>query len=353
MEIAIANVTEQRDRNRDLGDVRVGGRNAFGEAGDRHADIGREAAAARFQLQAGKVGVMAGLPQAAAVFRTGRPFEIGTAQIGGNGLYGFGLFLDAARAAVEFEKEGRGLGQGGFAELVDRLQRQGVEQFDTGHGDAQLDGLDHGLYGGFDIRKRADGRGNGLGDRVELDGQLAHDGQGAFGADQEARQVVAGGGFAGAATGFQDAAISEHAARGQHVVLHRAVAHGVGARGTGGGHAAQGRVRTRIDREEQPRAFQGRVQLHPGHAGLHHRIAILGMDGENLVHAGHVQGNAALRGQHMALDRTADAIGNQGNAMLAAQPDHVGDFVGVLNEDHAPREHRHVHRLIASMLQTG
>ena len=108
---------------------------------------------AGLQLQAGEIGVVPGLPQAAAVFRVGRPLEIGTAQFAGDGLHGFRLFGDPGRAAVEFEEQGRRLGQRRLAEQVDGLQRQRVEQFDARHRHAELDGLDDRLHGRIDVGK--------------------------------------------------------------------------------------------------------------------------------------------------------------------------------------------------------
>ena len=69
-----------------------------------HDDGAVDDTAARLQLQAGEVGVVACLPQAAAVFRAGRPGEVGAAEIAGDGLHGFRLLGDRGRAAVEFEK---------------------------------------------------------------------------------------------------------------------------------------------------------------------------------------------------------------------------------------------------------
>ena len=62
MEIAVADMAEQGNWNADLRYVLVGCRDAFGEPGNRYADVGREAAATWLELQAGEIGVMAGLP---------------------------------------------------------------------------------------------------------------------------------------------------------------------------------------------------------------------------------------------------------------------------------------------------
>ena len=97
MEIAVADVTEERDRNADLGDV--GGRfgNALSQPGDGHADIRREATTARLQLQTGKVGIVARLPQPAAILGAGRPFKIGAPEFIGYRLDNLRLLLDASR----------------------------------------------------------------------------------------------------------------------------------------------------------------------------------------------------------------------------------------------------------------
>src|SRR5258706_4992825 len=76
VEIAVADVSHERDR-RDIGFyVLHGFGHAFGQARDRDADVGGYRAGPRAQLQAGEVGVVAGFPELGAILRTRRPDEV-------------------------------------------------------------------------------------------------------------------------------------------------------------------------------------------------------------------------------------------------------------------------------------
>ena len=80
-------------------DAMLAGTDAF------HDDGAVDDTAARLQLQAGEVDIVAGLPQAAAVFRAGRSGEVGAAQFVGDGLHGLRLLGDRGRAAVKIEEQ--------------------------------------------------------------------------------------------------------------------------------------------------------------------------------------------------------------------------------------------------------
>ena len=88
------------------------------------------------------------------------------------------------------------------------------------------------------------------------------DAERALGADEQARQVVAGGGFAHPPAGADHPPVGQSDRQAQHVLAHRAVAHRVGARRAGRAHAADGAGRgAGIDREEQPGVAQMGVEL--------------------------------------------------------------------------------------------
>ena len=75
------------------------------------------------------------------------------------------------------------------------------------------------------------------------------------------------------------------------------------------------------------------------------------MDGDDAVHAGKIERDAAAWRQHVALDRAADAVGDDRHAMLGAQAHDQRDFFGAFGHDHAVRQQRFVHRFVAAMLQ--
>jgi hypothetical protein len=68
-----------------------------------------------------------------------------------------------------------------------------IDQLHAGNGDAGLDGGDGGGAGGFHGRERAHAGGDGFRDAIELEADFGDDAEGAFGADHQAGQVVAGG----------------------------------------------------------------------------------------------------------------------------------------------------------------
>ena len=106
--------------------------------------------------------------------------------------------------------------------------------------------------------RRLDGRERGardddvLGDRVQPQGQLGDHAERALGADEELREVVAGRRLDGAAAGPDDAAAREHDLEREHVGAHAAVADGRRPARVRPRHAAERRVRARVDREEEP-----------------------------------------------------------------------------------------------------
>lgn len=136
------------------------------------------------------------------------------------------------------------------------------------------------------LGKRADGRTHGFGQRVQAHGHFGDHAQRAFAAHHQAREVVARSAFAGARAGANHfAAGGDHFER-QHVFAHGAVAHGVGAAGARGAHAANAGVGAGVDGKEQARVLDGFVELLACDAGLHRHREVVGVDAEHPVHAG-------------------------------------------------------------------
>src|SRR5262249_35705197 len=79
VEVAVADVAEERDRHRRTSYVLRGLDNALGEARDRNADVGRHGARTGAQLQAGEVRLVARGPEAVALLGLGRPLEVHSA----------------------------------------------------------------------------------------------------------------------------------------------------------------------------------------------------------------------------------------------------------------------------------
>ena len=109
MEIAVADMADDRRDQPHLGDVGLGLGDAFGEPRDRHADIGREPARAGPQRQRRPVGVVPRLPEFGPLLGDAGPQERPAAILRGDLAERLGLFGDAGVAAVELDEQARAL----------------------------------------------------------------------------------------------------------------------------------------------------------------------------------------------------------------------------------------------------
>ena len=89
-----------------------------------------------------------------------------------------------------------------------------------------------------------------------------------------------------------------------------------------------------IDREEQAGVAQVRVELLAGDAGLDGGVEILGMDGDDPVHPGEVERDAAGQGGDMTFERGAGTERDHGHAVLRADLDDRRDLFGRLGKRH-------------------
>ena len=87
--------------------------------------------------------------------------------------------------------------------------------------------------------------------------------------------------------------------QGQRVVAHGAVAHGVGAAGARGAHAAQRGIGARVYGKEQARVAHVFVELLARDARLHRDGEVFSVHSQDVVHARDIQADAALHGQQM------------------------------------------------------
>ena len=179
------------------------------------------------------------------------------------------------------------------------------------------------------------------GDRLRNPGEPEHDldddSERAFRADEEMGEVVAGGGLLRPRAGAHERSVGDHHAERQHEVLHRAVAHCIGARGAGRGHAAERGVGARIDGKEEPAVAQVLVELLAGDAGFDDAVEIVGVDGENVVHAREVERDAAVGRIDVAFERRADAERNDRRVVAGAKLDEVDHVLLGLGEHHRVR----------------
>ena len=157
-------------------------------------------------------------------------------------------------------------------------------------------------------------------------------------ADQQPRQVVAGGGLARALRRLDDGAVGHHGGEVQHVLAHGAVAHRIGAGRAGGGHAADGGLLgAGVDGEEQPGIAQVIVELLARDARLHNAVEIALVDGEHPVHAREVDRQASARGVDVALQRGSRAERDDRHAMRAGHAHDLAHLLLVLDPDNRVR----------------
>ena len=340
MEIAIADMPEDGCDQVELGDLTLGGVDAFGQPRDRHADVGGEGRRARPQMASGPITVVARLPEPAAVLRLGRPVERPAAEVRDDVAEALRLLGNAGVAAVEFDEQRRHFRQRQFRISVDGLDLQRVEQFDARDRNAGLDRENGRLAGGIDRGKRADAGGDRFRDARQLERELGDDAQRSFRADHQPREIVAGRRLLGAARGGHQLAVGHHHLHRQHVVLHGAVAHRVGARAARRRHAAERGVGAGVDGKEQALVAQLLVERLAGDAGLDHAIEILGVHRQHLVHVAEIDRYAAERRVDVALERGADAERYDRHTVRRADADDGLHVVGVL------RKHHRVRRLV-------
>ena len=174
----------------------------------------------------------------------------------------------------------------------------------------------------------------GLGDAVQLEGQLGDDAERSLRADEEASEVVAARGLPRAIAGLEQRAVGHDRGEAQHVIAHGAVAHGVGAGGPCRSHAAKARVGARIDGEEETFVAQMFVERFARDAGFDHAVEILRVHGEDAVHMREVERNSAEGRVDLAFKRGAGAEGNDRHARLGAKPHHFDHLLRRLGEDH-------------------
>src|SRR5690606_17237978 len=105
VEVAVADVAHDGGDERVLVEVRAGGGDALGQAGDRNAHIGGPDLPAGAQRLAGVGGIVAGAPESVALLGVGGPREIRTAVLGGDGADRLGLLGHRRLAAVKLEEQ--------------------------------------------------------------------------------------------------------------------------------------------------------------------------------------------------------------------------------------------------------
>ena len=251
VEVAIADVADDRGGKTVLGDVRLRRLDAVGQRGDRHAHVGGHPGFPGHQRPRRVVGPVTGVPQPSPLLFVGGPGEVTPSVLGGEDrrlarLAGDVLFGDS----VELEEQGRRDRKGRLVVAVNGLDLERVGQLDPCHRDRVLGDLHHAAHRVGDGREGAGGRHRGRGDRVDAERNLADQSERALRTHHQPGQVIAGRRLtrAGMRTHHLAAAVDHR--HPEYVLAHRPVAHGHRARRAGGHHPADRRVRARVDSEE-------------------------------------------------------------------------------------------------------
>ena len=337
MEVAVADVADdRRDQARGV-EVGLGLGDALGEAADRHAGVGGEARA-RPAAARGRRRRRRGGRATARGARTRRPPRRSPGRRASRRSRSTSarLRLDLGRAAVELEEQRRRdrLVQPGVA--VDGVDLDVVEQLDPGDGDAVGQHLDHAVDGVVELGNAHGRRGHRLGRRLQAQRGLGDQPERALGADEQPREVVAGRRLAGARARAHDLAVGVDHGEREDVLAHRAVAHRGRPGRAGGDHPADRRVRAGVDGEEHALGPQPVVERPARDAGLHGHVHVLHRQAQDAVHLARVDAHAAVERGDVALERRAGAERDDRRAVVAAGAHDRGGLLGVA------REHDHV-----------
>ena len=162
VEIAVADMADDRRERAGFGDVALRLDDAFGEPRDRHADVGGERSRAGPQRLARPVGVVARLPQPGAILRLASPSRTAPPPNSRRSRRSAPTARRRPPRCRGTREQHRRLGQVELGIDVDGPHLQRVEQFDARHRDAGLDRQDDRVAGRLDRRKRTDAGGDRL-----------------------------------------------------------------------------------------------------------------------------------------------------------------------------------------------
>ncbi|MNQ74013.1 hypothetical protein D3C85_887610 [compost metagenome] len=212
------------------------------------------------------------------------------------------------------------------------------EELEGGQVQLVLEGVQH-RHDRIEIGRAEDHGGEVLRRAIQAHGGLDHEAQGAFGADEQLAQVVAGGVLDQVAVQLEDLALAgDHLEAGDPVAGH-AVADHLDATGVGADVAADlaGACRGEVHRVVEALLLGEVLQLLGDHAGLAARGAVEGVEVENLVHVVEGHDHFAVGGDGGGGQAGTAARGYQGDLALIG-PAHDGlHFLDGLREDDGQR----------------
>ncbi|MNZ80778.1 hypothetical protein D3C78_994240 [compost metagenome] len=212
-----------------------------------------------------------------------------------------------------------------------------VKQFDAGNRNAHLDRHDDGIACRLDRVEGADTAGDLFRNALKPQRHGRDDAEGPLGPHEKPRQVVTGGGLAGAARRADFLAIGDNSRNGKHIVFHRAITNGIGTGGARRGHTADRGIGARIDREEQAGIAQIDVEVLTRHARLHRHVKIFGIHLNDAIHPAEIDADSAVGRIDLPFKRRPRSEGNDRNLVLGASLHHGLHIIGAFGKNHAIR----------------
>ena len=328
VEVAVSSMAEDAGVQAEAIDLGAREAGMGGKLGERNAHVGRALLGTRESCSHGVRGIVARLPEPGPRIGIDLVCDVGSALRLCQRPYEIEIGSDCLGAPRCLDKEAWRKGVVGTRVGVDRINDPGVEKLDPRHPSSCRDEVGSRLAGALDVRKRDPQRHSMLLDRVQPHSHLGDHGERSLRSDEQACEVVPGRGLRGLAAGADDAPIDERRLECEHVRAHLSVAHGRRPRGVRRRHAAEGRVGTGIDREEEAVLASRAGKREPGDAGLHRCGQVLGGDRDDPVEPGEVESDATVDRNHVPLEARADAERRYGDGVLVGDCEHVCDLVG-------------------------
>src|SRR5215207_7520361 len=192
MEIAIAHMTDYGAKKVILRHVLLRLADTFSQPRNWHADVGGKNLLAGQKCFCRPEGTMPGLPKPVSVFLPRRPSQLAAAILDSDLRKRPDLLARTLLAAVKLNEKMRHFGQIQPRINIGRPDLQRVQELDSGYGNAGLNCQNRGVAGRFDIRKGTDAGQDRLRNAVEPERNLGDHAKGAFRADEQPREIIAG-----------------------------------------------------------------------------------------------------------------------------------------------------------------
>ena len=289
----------------------------------------------RGEASGGGEGGFAALPDEGAILRVDGEARLPCAVVLCERDDGGHLEVDLGLRAVELdEQESFADGIVGMDGGFGGLDGEAVHDL---HGGGELAGGDDvgdGLGGGGDGVEGGEDDLHGLGLAHDAEGHLGGDAECAFGADEDAEQIVAGG-VGGLAAEGDDLAGGKDDGHLEDVGGGEAVLEAVGSAGVLGDVAADGAdgLRAGVGRVEEALRGDGGGDVGVDDAGLHGDLLVGEIDVEDAVHAGEADDDGAFGGERSAAEAGACAARDEGDVVLRADADDGLYLLGAARQD--------------------